>query len=197
MADDGHLLKAAGSAALLLLDILNPLDFAGADPLRKAALDLVDPLLRLREAADRAGVPVVYVNDHHGAWHAERSTLVEAVRASPGADLARKLGPRDRDYFVIKPQFSGFYATTLPALLPRLGVNRIILTGIAADICVLFTAADAHMREYGLWVPSDTVASEHSERTRWALGIMESSMGAETRPTTMLRLPDWLESQPA
>lgn len=197
MPGDDHLLKASGSAALLLLDVINPLDFAGAEPLREAALNLVDPLLHLREAADRAGVPVVYVNDHHGSWHAERSALVEAVRDSPGADLARKLAPRDRDYFVIKPQFSGFYATTLPALLPRLGVNRIILTGIAADICVLFTAADAHMREYALWVPSDTVASEDSERTCWALGIMESSMGADTRPTVTLLLPDWLESPPA
>jgi nicotinamidase-related amidase len=57
-------------------------------------------------------------------------------------------GPvEENDYFVIKPQFSGFYSSNLSALLPRLVARRLILTGVAADICVLFTAADAHMRE--------------------------------------------------
>jgi nicotinamidase-related amidase len=71
-----------------------------------------------------------------------------------GGAIVRKLAPRGNDYFVIKPQFSGFYATNLPVLLPKLGVSRLILTGIAADICVLFTAAHAHMRAYDLWVPT-------------------------------------------
>jgi nicotinamidase-related amidase len=189
--------RAPRSAALVLLDILNPLDFPGASTLRDAAVELVDPLLRLRDAADAAGVPIVYVNDNHGAWHAERSALVDAVRDSPGALLATMLAPRDHDYFVVKPQFSGFYATTLSALLPRLGVDRLILAGIAADICVLFTAADAHMREYRLWVPSDAVAGEEADRTRWALGIMEKTMGAETRPTDTLSLAAWLAGQSA
>ena len=61
--------------------------------------------------------------------------------------MAERLRPDDNDYFVIKPQFSGFYSTNLPVLLPKLGVDRLILTGVATDICVLFTAGDAHMRE--------------------------------------------------
>lgn len=43
--------------------------------------------------------------------------------------MVRKIAPRDDDYFVIKPQFSGFYATNLPVLLPTLGVNRLVITG--------------------------------------------------------------------
>ena len=100
--------------------------------------------------------------------------------------------PGSPDLFVIKPQFSGFYSTNLPVLLPKLGATRLILTGVAADICVLFTAGDAHMREYDLWVPSDAVASVNPERTRWALEIMEKSMNAEVRPTAELSLDDWL-----
>jgi len=72
-------------------------------------------------------------------------------------------------------------------------VNRLVLTGVAADICVLFTAADAHMREYALWVPKDAVASDRPEHRDWALGIMTKSMDAETRPTTELTLEDWLQ----
>ena len=73
----------------------------------------------------------------------------------------------------------------------KLGVDRILLTGIAADICVLFTAADAHMRDYALWVPEDAVAANTRERRRWALEIMKQSMGAEVRSTANLRLAEW------
>ena len=109
-------------------------------------------------------------------------------------DVTAKLRPQNEDYFVIKPQFSGFYATNLPVLLPKLGVNRLILTGIATDICILFTAADAHMRDYALWVPEDCVAAEDDQRGQWALAIMRQSMGARTEPTSRLSLDDWLEA---
>jgi nicotinamidase-related amidase len=105
--------------------------------------------------------------------------------------------PDDDDYFVIKPQFSGFYATNLQVLLPKLGVRRLILTGIAADICVLFTAADAHMRAYDLWIPRDAVASEDDRRADWALDIMRNSMEAETRATTDISLQTWLQTAKA
>ena len=106
------------------------------------------------------------------------------------------LCPRPSDTFVVKPRFSGFYATSLPALLPALGVNRLVLAGFATDICILFTAADAHMREYALWVPSDAVASETDAHQRWALEIMRKSMSAETRPTAELSLAHWIHPPP-
>ena len=83
----------------------------------------------------------------------------------------------------------------LPVLLPWLGATRLVLAGFAADICVLFTAGDAHMREYALWVPSDGVASESPDRHGWALSIMRNSMGAETRNTQQLRLAEWISAQ--
>jgi nicotinamidase-related amidase len=129
----------------------------------------------LRETAERAGVPVIYVNDNHGQWHSDRSRIVDHCRTGAGRRIIARLAPKPDDYFVIKPQFSGFYATNLPVLLPTLGVSRLILTGIAADICVLFTAADAHMRDYALWVPADAVASSEVRHRDWALGIMAKS----------------------
>jgi nicotinamidase-related amidase len=192
--DGGGLPQAAGHTALLLIDVINPLDFDGAEDLLGAALALAEPIARLRAAADAAGVPVIYVNDNQNAWHSQASRLLDTMIEEdlPGRPLAEALRPREHDYFVIKPQFSGFYATNLPVLLPRLGVTRLILTGFAADICVLFTAADAHMRQYDLWVPSDLVAGEDDQRSDWALNIMRTSMSAETRPTTELALQEWL-----
>ena len=57
---------------------------------------------------------------------------------------------------------------------------------------VFYTAADAHMREYDLWVPGDAVASTDQGRTEWALEIMRVSMKADTRATADLALGDWL-----
>ena len=185
----------AGAAALLIIDMINRLDFAGGEALRPIAEAAGDRILHLREQATAAGVPVIYVNDNHGDWHEDRAAIVAKAteEACTGRDLARRLAPRPEDYFVMKPQFSGFYNTNLPAILPRVGVSRLVLTGIAADICVLFTAADAHMREYDLWVPADAVASEDPQRTAWALDIMTRSMGADTRATTERQLADWLD----
>ena len=69
---------------------------------------------------------------------------------SPGLRVSERLRPTARDYFVLKPKHSGFFDTTLDTLLEALHVRRLILSGIAGNICVLFTANDAHMREFTL-----------------------------------------------
>jgi len=185
---------APRGVGLLIIDMINDLAFEGAEALRSKAGDLATAVRRLRDEADRLGVPVVYVNDNYGQWRSETSKIVEACsrEGSPGREMVRRIAPRDGDYFVIKPQFSGFYATNLPVLLPRLGVNRLVLTGLATEICVLFTAGDAHMREYDLWIPADAVASEDDRHRDWALEIMRKSMEAETSSSTELSLADWL-----
>ena len=187
--------RPRGKAALLIVDMINDLDFPGGPAMLPAAREAADAIARLARKARAAGAAIVYVNDNYGQWHSERSRIVDHCGRpdAVGRALVEKLRPEDDDYFVIKPQFSGFYSTNLPALLPRLGARRLILTGISADICILFTAGDAHMREYDLWIPQDCVASSDSQRTHWALAIMRNSMRAETRATSELELDAWLD----
>jgi len=183
--------KGGDRAALIIIDMINCFDFPGADVLRPKALQAAGAILDLRRSFEEREWPVIYVNDNFGELHSEKSRLV--ARALDGQNpVVAILQPRDTDFFVIKPQFSGFYATNLPVLLPKLGVTKLVLTGIATDICVLFTAADAHMRDYALWIPENAVAAEDDDQGRWALAIMEKSMGAETASTQMLPLSDWL-----
>jgi nicotinamidase-related amidase len=63
------------------------------------------------------------------------------------------LRPEENDYFVLKPKHSGFFSTTLETLLRYLETQTLILTGIAGNFCVLFTANDAYMRDFNLFVP--------------------------------------------
>jgi nicotinamidase-related amidase len=187
--------EAAGATALLIIDMINDFDFPEADAMLDRAETIAEVIGRLRGDADAAGVPTVYVNDNYGQWHSEREKIIDYCRGKNdrGRAIIDRLRPREQDYFIIKPQFSGFYATNLPVVLPRIGVSRLILAGIAADICVLFTAADAHMRAYDLWVPGDAVASSAEEHRDWALGIMEKSMSAETRASTEYGLEEWIK----
>ncbi len=189
--------EATGKTALLIIDMINDLDFKSGEAMLPAAKAAALAVRSLRREARGAGVPVVYVNDNYGQWHSERSRLVEHCGRDGvlGREIIPLIAPDDDDYFVIKPQFSGFYSTNLPVLLPKLGASRLILTGVAADICVLFTAADAHMREYELWVPADCVASSDPKRTEWALEIMRGSMKADVRPTGERRLQEWLAAR--
>lgn len=187
-------LPDAGGTALLIIDMINRFDFPGSEELLPKAMAAADIMLSLRAAADRRDVPTIYVNDNYGEWRSDRDRLIEHCleRGCGSRALVEKIRPRERDLFIIKPQVSGFYATNLPVILPQLGASRLVLTGIATDICVLFTAADAHMRDYDLWVPADAVASDNDDHGSWALQIMEKSMDADTRPTGEQTLDAWL-----
>ncbi len=183
--------QGGAAAALLIIDMINTFDFEGGDALRARAEAIAGPIAKLREAFDAADLPTVYVNDNFGEWHSEKSRLIEQALAD-APEALEALKPRECDYFVLKPQFSGFYATNLPVLLPKLGVRRLVLTGVATDICVLFTAGDAHMRDYALWVPGDAVATQDEDRGRWALEIIAQSMGADIAATKDRSPDEWL-----
>lgn len=190
-APDRDQVHGEARLALLMIDLVNDFDFPGGKALHDRACAIVEPLLRLRAEVEAAGWPVIYVNDNFGEWHSERSRLVErAIEA--GSNLSKRLAPDDADYFIIKPQFSGFYSTNLAVLLPKLGVRRLILAGVATEVCILFTAGDAHMRDYALWVPSDLVASSDRRAGEAALAIVKDALGAETAPTSRLSLRDWM-----
>ncbi|MEW5687955.1 MAG: isochorismatase family cysteine hydrolase [Pseudomonadota bacterium] len=188
--------QPGSGVALVVVDMINAMRFPGADAMASAAVGAAEVIADLRRDADRLGVPVVYVNDNDGQWHAERSRIVEACRDA--GDVQRRLldliAPRHDDYFIIKPQLSGFYATSLEVLLSQLGARRLVMTGMATEICVQFTAADAHMRGYDLWAPGNATASARPEHQDWALQIMRRSFGAEIAPTTALTLAGWADA---
>ena len=104
---------------------------------------------------------MVYVNDNFGQWRSDfRRTVAHCTAASsPGRRVSLRMRPTSRDYFVLKPKHSGFYDTTLETLLDDLKIRRVIVTGIAGNICVLFTANDAYMRGLKIFAPADCIVS--------------------------------------
>jgi len=177
--------------ALLLIDVINDLDFPEADALLRYARPMARRLLRLKQRAKNAGIPVIYVNDNFGRWRSDfRRQVRHCLReTSRGHEIVALLQPDEDDYFVLKPKHSGFFSTTLETLLRYLGSRKLILTGIAGNFCVLFTANDAYMRDYELVIPSDCTASNTAKENRQALALMRKFLKADTRASTKLRLP--------
>ncbi len=171
--------------ALLLIDVINDLEFPEGDQALRHALPMARQIAALKARAQKERIPVIYVNDNFGRWRSDFSAQVEhclkdGVRGQPIVELLR---PDRDDYFVLKPKHSAFFSTTLDTLLDYLGVKVIILTGLAANICVLFTANDAYMRDFHLVVPADCVASNTDEENNYALTQMSKILKADIRPS--------------
>ncbi|HSU85120.1 MAG TPA: isochorismatase family cysteine hydrolase [Chthoniobacterales bacterium] len=175
--------------ALLLIDVINDLEFPEADQMLGAALQMAENLLLLKQRARKAGVPVIYVNDNFGKWKSDfRATIEHCLRGNVnGREVTKMLRPQEEDYFVLKPKHSGFFSTTLETLLRYLGSSRLILTGIAGNFCVLFTANDAYMRDFEIVVPRDCTVSNTGEENERALQLMRKFLKAKTPLSTEIK----------
>ena len=178
--------------ALLLIDVINDLEFGSGKELLQYALPMAERLAELKKRAHEAGIPVVYVNDNFGKWQSDFQKILSHCLEDgvTGRPVAERLQPAEDDYFVLKPKHSGFFSTTLDILLDYLEVKTLILTGMAGDICVLFTANDAYMRDFNLVIPEDCVASSDPAENSHALEMMRRLLKADTRPSTELDLEE-------
>jgi nicotinamidase-related amidase len=169
--------------ALLIIDMINDLDFPEGEELLAHALPAARRIAALKDRANEAGIPVIYVNDNFGRWRSNFHAQVEHCLGDGvcGKPIVELLRPGEDDYFVLKPMHSGFFSTTLDVLLKYLEVKTVILVGIAANICVLFTANDAYTRDFHLAVPEDCVASNSVEENKNALDQMRKVLKADTR----------------
>jgi len=175
--------------ALLLIDVINDLAFEGSSALVAQAEPMASRLAAFKRRAGAAGVPTLYVNDNFGQWRSDfRKTVAHCTsRSSPGRVVSRRLRPSARDYFVLKPKHSGFFGTTLDPLLETLGVRRVILTGIAGNICVLFTANDAYMRDLEIFAPRDCIVSNTATENDHALRQIQNVLKGDVTESTRLK----------
>src|SRR4029079_4909156 len=176
--------------ALLIIDAINDLEFPGGARMLTRAVRMARCIAALKARAQKHGIPTIYVNDNFGRWRSDFNRTVahcldDDVRGRPVAEL---LVPDENDYFVLKPKHSGFYNTTLDLLLSYLRTETVIVTGIATDACVLFTAADAYMRDLRVIVPSDCAAALTTTAHRAALMHMRTVLKASVRASTGIDL---------
>ncbi len=187
--DAGSRQSSHRRTALLLIDFMNPLDFDGAKAIAPRAVRAAERAAALKRKMHASRQPVIYANDNFGHWEADFAAIVGycASRGGASARMAQLLAPRRQDRSVLKPRHSAFFGTPLEFLLDELAVDRLVLAGVAADSCIMFTAHDAYLRKYALWVPQDCVASEKDAYRQHALAYMERVLKADTRASTAAR----------
>ncbi|WP_224741093.1 isochorismatase family cysteine hydrolase [Bacillus sp. 28A-2] len=169
--------------ALLIIDMINNFDFEMGHVLAEKTEKMTNEILSLKQNAIKENWPVIYINDHYGLWKADIQAVIKTCKNERSAPILEQMTPSNQDYFLIKPKHSAFYGTALETLLNELGVQDLILTGIAGNICVLFTANDAYMREYNLIIPTDCIASNDDRDNEYALTMMENVLLAKMTTT--------------
>jgi nicotinamidase-related amidase len=173
-------------SALLLLDLITDFEFEDGDELLKATIPAAKRIASLKRKAKVSGIPVVYVNDNWGKWKEDFKTIVShfAKPSAKGSEVVSQLKPDADDFYILKPHRSAFYSTSLMLLLDSLGVNKLIITGVTTDICVIFSANDAYMRGFEIHVPEDCVAAVCSDHHETAMSLIRRVLKADTSPST-------------
>jgi nicotinamidase-related amidase len=168
--------------------VINDFEFPRGDELFQRALPMAPRIAALKKRTADLGIPAIYVNDNFGRWQSKFDDIVKHCldREVRGRPFVEQLVPGARDYFVLKPKHSGFYQTPLELLLKHLGAERLIVTGVSTNSCVLFTASDAYMRDMDLIVPEDCVAACNEREHRFAMDQIKNMLKADTTPSTEL-----------
>lgn len=100
-------------------------------------------------------------------------------RTPGGGEVIDALKPAPGEYIIPKRRYSAFFGTDLDTYLREMEVRRIYLTGVLTNICVYATALDAAMRNYGVSVFRDAVASLSEETDRFIFQQLEDVVHAE------------------
>jgi nicotinamidase-related amidase len=187
--------KTKSKTALLLIDVISDFEFVDGEKLFKFVPTVADCIAALKKRAKKNDVPVIYINDNFGKWQDDfQKTIAFCSRKdSRGSEIVKLLKPEFDDYFVLKPKHSAFYSTSLGLLLEELKTENLIITGFSTDICVLFTANDAYMRGFRLFIPEDCVAAVKDADNRHTLKYIERVLKADTQASDKIKFDNDLE----
>jgi nicotinamidase-related amidase len=169
-----------GQTALLIIDMINDFQFDHGQRLAEQTNEIAQHIIAVKSYFKRQQYPVIYINDHYGLWQANFENIAKHCRNEKSNPIIDLIYPDEDDLFLIKPKHSAFFGTALNTLLYEKKIENLVLTGIAGNICVLFTANDAYMRGYQLHVPSNCIASTSEHDNTYALTMMKNVLKAKT-----------------
>ncbi|MGN1400891.1 MAG: isochorismatase family protein [Bacillus sp. (in: firmicutes)] len=130
-------------------------------------------LLALKKRAKQHNVPVIYINVTTNCGRLINKKLSIIVQMQK-TKITLKLLYRMMVTFFNQAYVLCFFETTLHTLLHQLKTRKLIISGIAGNLCVLFTANVAYMRHYKLYCPADCITSADSDDNTYTLFMMEN-----------------------
>jgi ureidoacrylate peracid hydrolase len=176
------------NCALLIIDMQNAfihpegsLSKMGLDTSRTSIV--IEPIMKLINEFKAQNRPVIYIQHTHRKDRTDAGLIAKVFPpimdlghcfdGTWDAELIDQLKPDLDDFIVKKHRFSAFYNTELEDMLRGLGVETLVVTGIATNVCVESTIRDAFYRDYNVFVPREATASYTLEQEQGSIGNFE------------------------
>jgi biuret amidohydrolase len=181
-----------GDPALIVLDIQRGSAAPGRQsgiPHMPGALGRIGRAEKLVTAAREACVPVIFFQEVHRrsgvdfGRELDGSEDVHCLEGDPNTELWPTLRPLDTEHHIVKRRYSGFIGTEFELLLRGLSVSTLVLIGGLTDVCVHYTFADAHQRDFYVRVVEDCVGGSTEARHLASLDAMEYLQAGARRST--------------
>ncbi len=181
-----------GTPTLLVIDIQAdsgmPVEVGGI-PRMEGNAEVVANAEALVAAARSASVPIIFFQEVHRRSGVDFGRELDGaegphcIEGEPSTELWPTLRPEEGEYFIPKRRYSGFYGTELEILLRGLGTTTLLLCGGLTDVCVHYTFADAHQRDFFVRVAQDAVIGSSLEAHNASLLAMEYLQTGARRST--------------
>lgn len=175
-------MKIEENCALLVIDIQQE-DFVGMDnneqEVDNPAWNCIRNAKKVLDVFRAKKLPVIQIKEIHRknmvdfGRELDGSEGIHCMEDSPYSDYANLTYPIDGEYLITKRRYSAFFGTDLEILLKGLKVDTLYMIGGLTDVCIHYTAVDAHQHDYHIKVVTDAVAGSSMEAHEYALKAME------------------------
>lgn len=173
-------MKLEENCALLVIDIQQE-DFKEMreDRIQDPEWACIRNAKRVLDVFRAKGLPVIQIKEVHRAdmvdfgRELDGSEGIHCMEDSPYTDYAKLTYPQAGEYRITKRRYSAFFGTDLEILLKGLHVDTLYLIGGLTDVCIHYTAVDAHQHDYHIRVVTDAVAGSSEEAHRYALKAIQ------------------------
>ena len=196
--------------ALIVVDVQN--DFtepagicgkAGNDI--SAVPGMMDSLLPLIADARKAGVFIVFLRTIYDDPVLSRALTEQygrqsfqnlCITGSWGAAFTDGIDPQDvpSEVIVTKNRYSAFWGSDIDLVLRAHGIETVVMTGVATEVCVESTARDAFFRDYFIVEAAECVGSYSPQRDAASKVVLQRSF-AKIAPSAEIR-SYWAKAKP-
>ncbi len=173
-------MKIEAKSALLVIDIQQE-DFKEMreDNINDPEWECIRNGKRVLDVFRAAKLPVIQIKEVHRpdmvdfGRELDGSEGVHCIESSPYTDYAKLTYPIEGEYLISKRRYSAFFGTDLEILLKGLHVDTLYMIGGLTDVCIHYTAVDAHQHDYHIRVVKDAVAGSSLEAHKYALKAIQ------------------------
>lgn len=173
--------KFIGKTALVIIDAQKE----GLLPPEQQPIPLFDvatavsTIEKVLQAARKTNIPVIHFQEIHRkemvdyGRELEGTEDVHCLEGTESVETIESLKPIDGEFFIQKRRYSCFIGTDFEILLKGLKVDTLIVCGFLTDVCVHYTCADAHQKDYYVRLMHDAVRGSSIEAHNASLAAIK------------------------